>query len=744
VKESLKPITVILFLFIGSFSACSQTEQPGPSASPDITSTQPPAHSEVLLPAWQSYENEDYQTARLLAEEVRQDAEAAGDDNTEATALIGLSEFQLGQGGTALFYFEQAEQQGYQNPQMTEAQVAIYTDYIQSLITDLYTTFHPGEIKADIHKAQDYLSKLELVDPASSQLKEFSAFLRPTPLNIGDYANSDLTRSQIEAIFDELNDEELEFLDEEFALFLYDRYPSNPLAMYFYGVMMMYKQNYPEALDLISSSLEEEPGNIGAWMYLGFVYENLGLFEHARAAYINCLIMDLEHEAAYRQLDSIRSWRGYWFDNSFGGMGFTITHSFYDDFTTFGSRNPSEGAMQTAEDFIQIRVTWQIVPEASQTTDFLKNLMIDSLGTIRYRLVGSFNAFDYAKVPMIYQNYVFFTENNSDYANAVIIGGYCGDSVYMVDFQNTDDSYDRRDMHWIMAVYLETFSCDELNSEEIASPSLLTPALLSPKTSLLSGVGDAEPNREPIQTIDISTLCRQYVDSIQSVQISFGPFEYDYADESISPSNSEFDVNKYFSVLGHIYVEEGYYMGHLYFSDLAGAKPMLYTVKLGYGPFAHYDDYIKHLGEVIQWEASFTSLSHANDYLRHIKVDEKSEDGYIQYVLLALLGDQFHLAWHALYNDTIVICNPSDLVLVEKTIDDFDAKIDPDLLAQALELDLTPTIRINEDTVEVRLVVFSKWGGYAEVIYIMDRFDPYYLIDVQWNTLIEYDCGIRF
>jgi hypothetical protein len=51
---------------------------------------------------------------------------------------------------------------------------------------------------------------------------------------------------------------------------------------------------------------------------------------------------------------------------------------------------------------------------------------------------------------------------------------------------------------------------------------------------------------------------------------------------------------------------------------------------------------------------------------------------------------------------------------------------------------------IKEDSVIVRFVSFTKWGGFYENVYEMDIDNPLNLLDVNFNPLIEYDCGILF
>jgi len=44
----------------------------------------------------------------------------------------------------------------------------------------------------------------------------------------------------------------------------------------------------------------------------------------------------------------------------------------------------------------------------------------------------------------------------------------------------------------------------------------------------------------------------------------------------------------------------------------------------------------------------------------------------------------------------------------------------------------------------VRFVLFTNWGGFLEIEYTFSRASPAQLLDVQTNTLVQYDCGLLF
>jgi hypothetical protein len=59
----------------------------------------------------------------------------------------------------------------------------------------------------------------------------------------------------------------------------------------------------------------------------------------------------------------------------------------------------------------------------------------------------------------------------------------------------------------------------------------------------------------------------------------------------------------------------------------------------------------------------------------------------------------------------------------------------------ALQLDVTPRVVIKGNKVRVQVLVFTKWGGFYNRIYTIDRNFPHKMIenDIQ---LVPYNCGV--
>jgi hypothetical protein len=121
---------------------------------------------------------------------------------------------------------------------------------------------------------------------------------------------------------------------------------------------------------------------------------------------------------------------------------------------------------------------------------------------------------------------------------------------------------------------------------------------------------------------------------------------------------------------------------------------------------------------------------------------DDSEEGYLQLVILATLVDQFYLFWHGLYNDSIVMCDPSDIEKAIDAVERFDIQLPDDVVQAAEQISFEPLARLDQETASVRFVTFTKWGGFVEVWYVISREYPHHVLDGGNRILVEYDCGV--
>jgi hypothetical protein len=215
----------------------------------------------------------------------------------------------------------------------------------------------------------------------------------------------------------------------------------------------------------------------------------------------------------------------------------------------------------------------------------------------------------------------------------------------------------------------------------------------------------------------------------------------------------DFDPNEYFKVLTHLKIAPGYTLDYVFFGDSIGGKPLIYARKSNSKPFENYKAFVRSYGEPPTDEYSFLPLKYASAYVEKIQPDQ-SPESYFQFLALALLGDQFYLTWHALYNDKKIICDASDLETVNQDLKLFlrhspeedipEIGLPQEIIDQVAKINLQPMALVNEKTITFRFVSFSKWGGFTENIFVLDKKNLRAPIDTQFNALIEYDCGVMF
>ncbi|CAG0995536.1 hypothetical protein ARNL5_03594 [Anaerolineae bacterium] len=200
-------------------------------------------------------------------------------------------------------------------------------------------------------------------------------------------------------------------------------------------------------------------------------------------------------------------------------------------------------------------------------------------------------------------------------------------------------------------------------------------------------------------------------------------------------TGNEFDVNRYFSILTHLSMQAGYELDYVYLSEFLGSQPILYAKPVGTMHLT-YAEYRKTVdGD------EFRDLE--SKYLDYIQADGTPE-GFFELAVLRTLGGQFYLGWHANYNDATIIADREALerLLASYPKVGFWLPLDTQIRARFLRLE--PSVEIGNDTVEVKFVIFTKWGGFLQESYTISRAFPHRILNEEHTTLIEYDCGLNF
>jgi len=187
-----------------------------------------------------------------------------------------------------------------------------------------------------------------------------------------------------------------------------------------------------------------------------------------------------------------------------------------------------------------------------------------------------------------------------------------------------------------------------------------------------------------------------------------------------------FDTNAYLDVLTHLSVEEGYTLGYSYYlQEDFGGHPILHARPQTYGSWAEYI------------EAEQPDLPEDHSYLDHVVVDGTAE-GFFEYVVLEIMGDQFYLYWHSGANDAEIVYNRARLweIVKEHPKLPYGAKL------RARTLNVTPVVKVLDDTVVVQVVTFSNWSGFVQQSYTIRRDFAHKVLELERKTLVEYKTDV--
>jgi len=225
--------------------------------------------------------------------------------------------------------------------------------------------------------------------------------------------------------------------------------------------------------------------------------------------------------------------------------------------------------------------------------------------------------------------------------------------------------------------------------------------------------------------------CNDTLDGL-SVLLAGYEFPQYFMAENPVKQGGEFDVMQYFTVLDHLSMKPGYVLDYVYHYDGMGGYPILYVRPDRQDPYAS--------------EADLAAAGENPNYLDYIQADDTPES-YFQFAVLAMTGEQFYLFWHAGYSDRRIVCNKADVTDIVASVGGEDFGLPMPLTSRvraALLTGVEPSVSVGEQTVEVRLVTFTDWGGFYLETYTINRKEPHTIQDVHEKNLVPYECGVMF
>lgn len=206
-----------------------------------------------------------------------------------------------------------------------------------------------------------------------------------------------------------------------------------------------------------------------------------------------------------------------------------------------------------------------------------------------------------------------------------------------------------------------------------------------------------------------------------------------------------FDINDYFTVLTHIAMQDGYILDYVYYDYYWGGHPVIYARAENQKPFKNYEEWLADEPIRSSWNLITFVKDKINTASENKIIIDDSKEGFFEYVVLQIMGGQFFLSWHSLYNDKKIICDPLVVDNLVEELEMWDVQALPaETIEKAYLLDYEPVIVFHRDTVEVTVMTFSKWGGFVRMTTVVNREYPHTIIDVQRETILGYSCGVTY
>ena len=236
------------------------------------------------------------------------------------------------------------------------------------------------------------------------------------------------------------------------------------------------------------------------------------------------------------------------------------------------------------------------------------------------------------------------------------------------------------------------------------TPELVTPMIYAPAPTSIWDVPSA---------ISLTDTCHFVVDGLYAMKKDLGLPDHFLSDNPIR-QKEDFDPNQYFEVFTHLIMSSDYTLDYIYFMDEVGRRPLMYSRKIGQNSFKTYQEIRDYYGNTKEPWYSETY------FLNQVQID-KSPESYFEYIILAMLGNQFYISDQRVL-DAKILCDHSDLRYLGDKI-----KVSEDVVGV---IDFRPTVVVDETTVTVRFISFTTWmGSFFENIVVFNKENPLQLLD---------------
>ncbi|HNW35447.1 MAG TPA: hypothetical protein PKM25_10980 [Candidatus Ozemobacteraceae bacterium] len=201
-----------------------------------------------------------------------------------------------------------------------------------------------------------------------------------------------------------------------------------------------------------------------------------------------------------------------------------------------------------------------------------------------------------------------------------------------------------------------------------------------------------------------------------------GPFE-----------KGDYDPNGFLALFPRLSLEKGRVLDFVYDLQDLGGHPIVYARPGNRASFAGLAEFRKEyprryfLGDDVRFDPF---------YLGSIRTDG-TPDGFLQLAMMVMRGEQFYIWWHAAYSILWPVMN-------RETLDDIARIFPQDQRKRVGEVDFTPHVKMNTESVTVEYVVFNAWQGFKRIIWTVGREFPHRFIKVDEKILLPYKSPVQF
>ncbi|MBN2362661.1 hypothetical protein JXL83_00855 [candidate division WOR-3 bacterium] len=219
-----------------------------------------------------------------------------------------------------------------------------------------------------------------------------------------------------------------------------------------------------------------------------------------------------------------------------------------------------------------------------------------------------------------------------------------------------------------------------------------------------------------------SNYCQNKVDEFNQLIKPY--FCYEETDP-----DKRFDVTNFLLVLDLLSMDSGYRLDFLYMPVAGGGQPVLVSIPVSQS----IDEFADKFRDIFT-EEEWQNNAAYDKFFEHIRTDG-SPEAFFQLAILGIMGNHFCLFWHSLELDDVIICSQSGLDELINTLLSEGFQIPPDALKTARETDLTPSIIMTENSVEISVIAFTKYGGFEKHTLVFNSEFPHILLSRNIETV---------